>query len=164
MTNPQFVNVGKSAVYELPASQGKAWSGYLLPQGTPATADPISTQDAYSKVAGHYLFASRRPAALGSDPIGFAAALYTALANLTNRTFVGRAVAWLRLDDSGALTKIAPYLRFTQGLGNLWVNQVNCNVGLGDNLTFTVASQTMLGYDDDSRLLQVYTQSQGLVS
>jgi hypothetical protein len=164
MTNPQFANVGKSAVYELPASQGKAWSGYLLPQGTPATADPISTQDAYSKVAGHYLFASRRPAALGSDPIGFAAALYKALANLKNRTFVGRAVAWLRLDDSGALTKIAPYLRFTQGLGNLWVNQVNCNVGLGDNLTFTVASQTTLGYNDGSRLLQVYTQSQGLVS
>jgi hypothetical protein len=166
MADPQFVQVDKSSVYEVPPAFGRAWSGYLLAAGIAPQAGPIPLKKSYDAGPGafpfgHYLFAQTRPAALDIDPVGFAQALQGMLVAL-NVTSSNRAIAWLRLID-GQLNAIANHLRFTQGLGAIWVNQVNLNIDLGVNFIFAVNVQASLGYDDGRHRLQAYTQTAQIV-
>jgi hypothetical protein len=150
-----YVQIGTSAAYALPADSGYGWCGYVLPEGAAATPATLSPQAAYD-ADGHYLFAPRQPSALEADPTAFVAAFYDFLRQARGGTFYGRALLWMPGATLPAASDFDTWgLRIYQGFDPWPVVQNNLTVPLGDRLGFFITNGCVFSYDAAANALRL---------
>jgi hypothetical protein len=148
-----FVQVAGTALYEIQPAGPAGWAGYVLPAKTLPAEIPIA--DSIS-AGGSFVFASGRPAQVGSDPAGLAR---DALAYVAGSGSINPVVFWLKGVSPVVFGELARFgFEFSPDVTGKYLLRSNMNARLGSNLEFVALQGLTMDVQEEAGTLRLFKQ------
>lgn len=160
MSDPEplkFERVGVSNALETKVAGSIGWSGYLLPSSVQAP-ESIGLEQSLSQYNGHYLFSTKRPSLLETDPEAFCQQVLDHIQSGTNN----RVVFWLENADPLVLGDIDNYAMPFFFVNSIYQTTDDMNLRFGTNASYYALTGTRLSVDESTSSLQLLAFSSSI--